>query len=161
MGTPTAFILDDEQPDYTVLAIQGVLDENTEMPDFKFSKARDLMIDLNGLRAMNSVGVRRWIQWIHKFGREEIYFRRCPRVFIDQLNNVSDLIPKKSIIFSFYVTYFSERLEEEKNTLYVRGTHYEKGSLLTAPEVLDADGQEMEIDVMPEKYFRFLTKYDR
>ena len=72
------------------------------------------------------------------------------------MNMIQGFAPANTKILSFYVPYFNESNESERSILLVQGTHYADGKILELPKVLDEKGQEMEIDVVEAKYFKFL-----
>ena len=46
------------------LTFDGAIDEDTEFPALKLGSAKKVVIDLNGIRSINSVGIREWLAWI-------------------------------------------------------------------------------------------------
>ena len=145
-----------------VMRISGKLNETAEFEMIRLPKSDSLEIDLVDLTLINSMGIRIFKDWVHRLGVPELRFSYCPRIFIDQVNMVSEFIPKNSKIHSFYVPYYNENSEEEKNVLFVRDEHFklEDGEpMILAPEVKDSKGQAMEIDVLPEKYFAFIKRF--
>ncbi|KHD89296.1 MAG: hypothetical protein OM95_03965 [Bdellovibrio sp. ArHS] len=151
----------EDLPSYLQLRVQGVLDEYAELPVVTVAENRDVLFDLQGFQSINSMGIRLWIEWLSGMKFRLFFFRHCPKVFIDQLNNVVGFIPENSVIESFYVPYHSPVTDEEASILFRKGDHFMKGKILAMPEVLDVNFSRMEIDVLPEKYLRFLPRFAR
>ncbi len=114
------------------------------------------VINFKGLKSINSIGIREWIKLMQKLKTVQLSFLECPKVFIDQVNMIQGFAPTNTKILSFYVPYFNESNDSEKSILLVHGKHYTDGKILELPKVLDEKGQEMEIDVVEAKYFKFL-----
>lgn len=113
-------------------------------------------INLRGLKSINSTGIREWIKLMQKLKAVQISFYECPKVFIDQVNMVQGFAPENAKILSFYVPYFNEKNESEKNILISHGEHYQDGTIKALPKVVDDQGAEMEIDIVEAKYFKFI-----
>lgn len=160
MALKVAFKVEDK---CTTLLLSGDLNEHssaldsiTVNPDF------DLHIDIQGLGALNSLGVRNFSKWINSVQCSHLRFFYCPRNFITQLNLIKNFIPLKSEIESFFVPYFSEALGEEQRVLFTKSLDYRKENgkvVLNFPEVLDSQGNPMDLDVFKDQYFRFLDIY--
>lgn len=145
-----------------VMRISGKMNESAEFDMIRLPKSESLEIDLVDLTLINSMGIRIFKDWVHRLEVPSLFFSYCPRIFIDQVNMVVDFIPKTSTIQSFYVPYYNEDSEEERNVLFVRNEHFkmENGEpVITFPDVKDSKGREMEIDVIAEKYFAFIKKF--
>ena len=136
--------------------IIGNIDEsfgqfNSQIPTFG-----KVEINLKDLKSINSSGIREWIKLMLKMKPAQVYFYECPKVFIDQVNMVQGFCPENAKIMSFYVPYFNDQSESEKNVLFVHGQHYVDKKIQSLPKVVDDKGAEMEIDVVEAKYFRFI-----
>lgn len=135
-------------------AVDEVFNKNVAPVDF----ARSTVIDLSKLSLINSTGIREWINWISQFGSTGLALTNCPKIFIDQVNMINGLIPENSIIESFQVPYFNEDGNKEHIFLAIQGQHYTKNKV-EIPESININGVEYELDVMPAKYFKFLSKF--
>ena len=69
---------------------------------------------------------------------------------------VKDFIPSNARIMSFYVPYYNEANETEKNVLFVFNKDYTANQLMPLKPVHDDKGDEMELDVSEAKYFKFI-----
>lgn len=148
-----------EHPTHIQLRIAGIVDEYSAFPDFVSSLYRDIIVDLIDFQSINSMGIREWIPWINHQQFNSMTFKRCPKVFIDQLNNVEGFIPEKARIASFFVPYFSETSDEEAAILFSRGEHFSNGKIIQLPHVLDSNLIRMEADIILDKYLRFLPRF--
>jgi len=75
---------------------------------------------------------------------------------------IPDLIPAQAKVISFYVPYYSEESGEERMVLFSSGQQFvvaDCGCQMREPVVLDGSDSPMQMDVLREKYFRFLAKY--
>ncbi len=150
-----------ELPEHTVLSVSGILDEYADLPALQSSEYRDLVIDLENLQSINSIGIRIWIDWHQTFHFRRVSFRKCPKVFVDQVNNVESFIPTNAAVLSFYVPYYSEPSDEDAQILFVRGEHFMDGKIVQLPYVLDSQNVQMDVDVVLEKYLRFLPRFPK
>ncbi len=135
----------------------GSIDENFEFPSFDKVPAL-VQLDLSKVTGINSRGIRDWIDWISRFINTRLELHQCPKLIIDQINMVQDFVPSAALVMSFFVPYYCEDSEEEKQVLFKRGTEFEKGQVNPPANVKDSAGNTMEIDVIESKFFQFLYK---
>jgi anti-anti-sigma regulatory factor len=152
------------------IKFQGVLDEDASLPEtLPETSTKEIHLDLSQLKALTSIGIRELMNWVKKIDSSGFRFRfaNCPKSFVDQLNMVPDMFPSTAKVDSFFVPYYSEETKEEKIILYQRNLHFHKGSdekiKIFHPDK-DNSGknlaeQKFEIDVIQEKYFKFLSKW--
>lgn len=147
----------------TVLNFSGQLNESsTSLQDIAVDPTHELHLRVKNVTAINSVGIRQFQIWISKIQCQKIRVFQCPKNFVFQLNMVKDFLPPRAIIESFYVPYFSEISGEERSILVNREIEYiktEKGIVLNLPIIMDKNSNPMELDIVKEKYFRFLEFY--
>jgi hypothetical protein len=117
----------------------------------------EIYIDFQKVAAINSCGIREWIKWLKKIPADKsVVYINCPKIIVDQANMVAGFIPDNGKIQSFYVPYYSEANDTEKMVLFSEGKEFD-GSNLNAPATItDDSGDEMEMDVIEAKYFKFL-----
>lgn len=142
----------------TIVKVSGVIDEDTDFTKFDISSAKALKLELAGIKSINSCGIRDWIKWLSSSPAQAIVFNDCPKVIVDQINMVQGFLPANGRVSSFYVPYFSEETDEEKQILFRLGTEYAEDGKISAPEVNDSSGNAMEMDIVESKYFKFLQK---
>ncbi len=140
-----------------VIFVKGGIDEDASFVAPNLGSAAEVNLDLEGVTAINSVGIREWIKWIKAFPTSlKLSVRHCPKIIVDQINMVAGFLPDGTIIESFYVPYYSDASGDERMVLFMNGKEF-NGSEVTPPsEVKDDSGEVMEIDVIEAKYFKFL-----
>ncbi len=142
--------------DETVISVSGHIDEDADFTGTELS-GNKIVFDLEKVEAINSCGIREWIKWIKSSpDSSKVVYKNCPKIIIDQVNMVAGFLPNNGSVDSFYVPYYSEESGDEKMVLFKQGVEY-NGSDITPPsDVKDGDGEEMEMDVIEAKYFKFL-----
>ena len=149
--------IDKSNPEYKV-KIAGVIDEDADFGPHDLSGAAKVIVDTGSVKSINSCGIREWIKWIGTAGDVGVEYFECPKIIVDQINMVQGFLPKKGRVQSFFVPFYSEALDQEKNVLFVHGKEYSDEGLVSTPEIKDEEGNEMEMDVVEAKYFKFLKK---
>lgn len=140
------------------LSVAGVIDEDADFAQLSINGAQEIRIDLNGVKSINSCGIREWIKWVGQVPQAKITYEMCPKVIVDQINMVDGFLPLNAHVTSFFVPYYNEETGSEKNVLFRDGQEY-KGNKLSPPaKVVDEQGQAMEMDVIESKYFKFLNR---
>ena len=143
-----------------VLNFSGSVDEDASFSDVEWAGFKKVIFDLDKVSAINSCGIREWIKWL-KTAPEgvQIVYKNCPKVIVDQINMVAGFLPPSAEVESFYVPYYSDASGAEKMVLFKRGVEFNEGSV-NAPETYTdpESGEEMEMDVIEAKYFKFLKK---
>lgn len=142
-----------------IVVLSGNIDEDSTFSGVDISEATKITLDLDGVTAINSCGIREWIKWIRtaKPGVPVIY-RKCPKIIVDQINMVAGFLPDNGKVESFYVPYYSEVSGSEKMVLFSEGKEFKGNEIFAPGEVKDDDGEIMEMDVIEAKYFKFLQK---
>lgn len=140
-----------------VLEVKGNVDEDATFTPPEIGGATQVSLDLEGVTAINSVGIREWIKWIKTIPPSvKIGVRRCPKIIVDQINMVAGFLPAGTVVESFFVPYFADASGEEKQVLFENGKEYKGGDVFPPAEVKDDSGEVMEMDVIEAKYFKFL-----
>jgi len=138
------------------VALVGAIDETFSQSSGQIPKAESIEFNLAGLKSINSTGIREWIKYSSGLSGSTISFVHCPKVFIDQVNMVQGFTPSGSRINSFYVPYYNEDNDTEKNVLFTFGKEFTDSAVKPPPEVKDDTGAAMEIDIIESKYFKFI-----
>jgi anti-anti-sigma regulatory factor len=140
-----------------VLAVKGNVDEDANFAPQDLGAATGVVLDLEGVTGINSVGIREWIKWVKTMPSSvKLSVRKVPKIVVDQINMVSGFLPPGTTVESFFVPYYSDASGSEKMVLFENGKEY-SGSELKAPaEIKDDSGEVMEMDVIEAKYFKFL-----
>jgi ABC-type transporter Mla MlaB component len=148
------------------IALEGSIDEDVQFPPVEASKFKTVRIDLGGVKTINSVGIREWLNWIRPIGEQaRVVLRRCPKALVFQLNMVEGFLPKGGFVESFEVPFFCEKCDTEKNALFTVGKEVVAGPSgpkvnfdLKAAKLCAETPCGLEIDASEAKYFQFLKK---
>jgi anti-anti-sigma regulatory factor len=140
----------------SLLTVKGAIDEDANFAQATVDGA-SVIVDLGGVTAINSVGIREWIKWTKALPAGcKMTVRNCPKIIVDQINMVLGFLPAGTVVESFYVPYYSEASGNEKMVLFLNGREFKDGKV-SPPDVNDEGGQPMEMDVIESKYFKFVA----
>jgi hypothetical protein len=149
-----------------LLIFEGVIDEESKFPAVDGNKHKRVMVDLKGIRSINSVGIREWLNWIRPLSEtSQVVFLKTPKALVFQMNMVEGFLPKNGTVKSFYVPFYCEACDKEENVLFTVGQEVQVagGNYTITYDVKKANlcGKadcEMEMDASEAKYFQFLKK---
>lgn len=145
----------------TVFSFFGQIDEEAKFPVVS-DVSGEVVIDLDGVKAINSVGIRTWLQWFKSFGDCHYTFLKCPKSVVMQMNMVEGFLPDNSYVQSFYVPYYCESCDEEIAQLFNVGQEITVGNggfnITFDSTKICSDGTAAELDANETKYFKFLLK---
>ncbi len=154
--------------DSIVLTFEGTIDEDVQFPPVDLSGHSKITIDLQAVKAINSVGIREWLNWIRPIAdKAVIELINCPKALVFQFNMVEGFLPKNAHVHSFYVPFFCEKCDREDNVLFTVGheVSVKAGNVAIQFDAKKSDlckkGEddcEVEMDVTESKYFQFLKK---
>lgn len=149
-----------QEGEAVTFVFEGSIDEDAVFTGLEPGGAAKVNLDLDKVKSINSCGIREWIKWIKTIpGNSNITYRRCPKVIVDQINMVAGFLPDNATVESFYVPYFSEDSGNEKMVLFEKGKDFTDNEVTAPEEIKDQEtGEEMEMDVIESKYFKFLKK---
>lgn len=146
------------------LAFDGTIDEDVEFPKVEAGKYGLVTLDLKAVKAINSVGIREWLNWIRPLAEtSKFVLENCPKAMVFQFNMVEGFLPPKSEVASFYVPFYSESADQEENVLFKVGKEVTANGGTIAINY-DAKASklggvdDMEMDVTEAKYFQFLKR---
>lgn len=144
-----------------LLKFVGQVDEEAVFPTFN-DLGTEVFIDLSGVTAINSIGIRSWIQWFSQYGSIHFTFINCPKALVMQMNMVEGFLPEKAEVQSMQVPFFCESCDEERELMFEVGREIiVNGDNVTLKydktKVCKPDC-ETELDVSEAKFFRFLTQ---
>lgn len=141
------------------ISVFGQIDEDADFSTINLQNYQEIELDLNKVKAINSCGIREWINWINQGNAAQfIYYKNCPKVIVDQINMVEGFLPTNGKVKSFYVPYYSEETEEEKNVLFTYGKEFDDKNINPPSDVVDKRGNAMEMDILEAKYFKFISR---
>lgn len=141
-----------------MIEVKGNVDEDANFQPVDLGAFTSVVLDLAGVTAINSVGIREWIKWVKAIPSSvQIGVRNCPKIIVDQINMVAGFLPPATKIESFFVPYYADANGSEKMVLFVNGKEFKDDGTIEYPaEVKDDSGEVMEMDVIEAKYFKFL-----
>lgn len=149
-----------------VLSFEGTIDEDVAFPAIDLKGAQQVVLDLQGVRTINSVGIREWLNWITPLSEKtDLVLKNCPKALVFQFNMVEGFLPARAKVVSFYVPYYCEKCDKEENVLFTTGQDVvsDDGRVVVNKKVQSgcncADGDcGLEMDVTEAKYFQFVKK---
>jgi anti-anti-sigma regulatory factor len=147
-----------KEGDKISLSINGHIDEESVFETLALDGVNKISVDLSQVSAINSVGIREWIKWSKSLSSvASITIENCPKVVVDQVNMVAGFLPPNARIESFFVPYYSDDSGEEVMVLFKRGEHFDDSGVRAPEGLKDSAGNDMEIDVIEAKYFKFIN----
>lgn len=147
--------------DQLLIRMSGAVNEHADFAPVKFATRPAIEIDVGEMTMINSTGLRSFSAWINGLENDVITISHCPKFFVEQVNMVGGLLPARAKVISFYVPYYCSDSDKELNILYRQGLEFVRAGdkfKLNHPEVGGQD-ESYEMDVVPAKYFRFLSRY--
>lgn len=144
-----------------VLWLQGAIDEAAGFERLLACRDSPLRLNLRGVTAINSLGLRKMINFAKELGQREVEFLDCPPVFIEAVNVMPLVIGGqaridriKSLYLPFHCADDHERsFSVPLKAIVVQGT-------LMMPLVecpVCRMPMEPELDSEPDEFFFFLT----
>lgn len=119
---------------------------------------KEIEIQFDKEVTFNSIGIREWITWVTPLSRNKdlrIKLFGCPVSMVQQMNLLSGFLPAQAEVVSFYIPFYSDDTDESKWVLVSRGKEIiDKELKVEFPK--DSNGKEMEMDVNPKNYFKFI-----
>ena len=148
----------ENQGDHVQITISGPLDENSEFPEVP--AAGKVVMDLEGVKYINSIGIKGWITWITPIAAQSsIEFVNCPKAIILQMNMVKNFLPTGAKVVSFYLPLFCEECDQEDKALLNLeqdvAIHGDDVKITAELPKCGEEKCEFEVDVILKKYFRF------
>lgn len=149
-------LTENHSPGTVSYKLSGYLGEGVDLPVIPFPPT--ILLHLGELTGLNSVGTRTWCHWVAQMTPPSlIRVEHCPFLLVKTFELIHGACPANMQVFSFYVPYFSEKTNESRLVLFVRGVHYSPDGTLNPPEVLDSQQNPMEMDVLMS-YFKFIKR---
>lgn len=131
----------------------GYVNEESELPPIK--SAPVIRINLIGVTGLNSVGTRKWCNWVELVSPpNSILVENCPPLFVKSFNQVIGAVTPNMQIVSFYVPFVSVVDGERTDLLLTREDITPTGDLVKT-DYKNEKGEDLELDVLPD-YFKFL-----
>lgn len=90
--------------------LDGAFDTNCDFAPL-LKKPPPLILDLRGIQAVNSVGIRRWLEFLQAWGKKDLELVGCTPPFVSMLNSVPPAAgwkPRAGCVRSVLVPYSCE-----------------------------------------------------
>lgn len=149
------------------LTLSGYLEESSELPkSLPLDNAQALYIDFEELKFINSGGIKTWVNfanYLEAFDDTTIVYKNCHRVMIDQINLISGLLPNNASVLSLYIPIYCTKCEKSYEVFQL--THQIEDNFKdilnrAKPAKCNSSNvcEDLEVDIFPELYFKFLNK---
>ncbi len=154
-------------PTQEIILLGGIIDGDANFSKITPKKSSQLIIDLKDVELLNSLGLRNWVQWVKTLDQypSGIYLRNCPNVVVHQMNVLNGFMPLQAIVESIVIPFLCESCNTESNYLAVRGRDYKEAMdgepahiLMAFSKKCENCGENAEADIIPSKYFQFLSR---
>ena len=143
------------------LSFSGALDENFVWPTFANPVAGRLNVNLEAVQFINSLGSRRWIQWIQSAkALKGVFLQHCSHVFIRQISILAIPLPTNVQLESFFISYTCTACSTVEKNLLERGKNFSDLKALDFPESKSCPkcGGKMEFDENKSRLLQFLRR---
>ncbi|MCB9027313.1 MAG: hypothetical protein H6625_13410 [Bdellovibrionaceae bacterium] len=163
----TSEITLDAQGDVLFIKIKGFISETSELFSQDLSPYKEVTLDFEHTTFINSLGIRLWMEWFKgdKVPQNvKVKLIHCVPSLVSQFNMVRGFINNSCSVESIYANYYIEDSAQERKILLVRGKDFEpesnnqEGWVKIREEINTAEGDELVLDTIKEKYFSFLGK---
>lgn len=153
-----------QEGDDQVLYLEGEINEKADFSPAPLHFTGRLIVDMRHVKVINSIGCRNWILWTKALQAPGgLYLRACPSFIVHQFSILHGFLPEGALVQSFSVPYYCDSCGEAEEHTAENGRDYvmtatEKSPPTTFPESKRCPvcGETMSLDVIPERYFRFL-----
>jgi hypothetical protein len=136
------------------IAISGIIDEGADLKGFRKLKG-DVVVDLGGIRRINSYGVRQWVDAMRNMSEDaRVVFVRCSPPMVEQMNMIHGFLGRGELR-SFYAPMICPECEEPENQLFELEACRAAGGKLPAVKCPTC-GALMEVDDIESQYLFFL-----
>jgi len=139
--------------DIRTIMMRGIIDEDTSFDPIGHTEG-EIIINFKGVTAINSCGVRNWVNLIKSMSERDIFYEECPPLIVRQMNMVPSFVSHAQVI-SVFAAYVCDKCDDEKLILI---NHKAFKNSANIPEAMPCDSceeGEMEFDGLPQQYFAF------
>jgi len=142
------------------VSFDGQIDERSKLVEFvgKFSSGQVVIINLEKVSFINSVGVREWIRMLRKLEElgVKVLLSECSEAMIHQVNMIVEA-KGDAEVSSFYAPYQCDTCGFESSMCIDVGPNEEMLRRMEAPQKKCPECEAvMEFNEIPERYFLFL-----
>lgn len=145
------------QGDADLVTVAGVIDETSELDPLTKLGGRPIIVDMRGVRRINSYGVRVWLDAVRQVpAAAPLTFVHCPSPVIDQCNMVTGFLGHGELE-SFYAPMTCRECDETVDRLFeVRAVRANLGRLPVTP--CPRCSRPMEIDDLEDQYLLYIRE---
>ena len=138
----------------SLIKLDGDVDETAKFDVLKDIPFGPVLVDLEKVDRILSVGIR---EWVAAFSKVEfpIEYLNCPHNVVEQFNLIPELLDSKTKIRSLYARYVCPDCECIENVFL----EVESPSIPTLPDVTCKCGDAMELDGDTDEFLSFMTDY--
>ena len=140
------------------LVLGGQVDERTQLVEFVHKLDRKVVLDLERVSFINSVGIREWIRMLRALEERglDVRMKRCSEAMIHQMNMIVEA-KGSAVVDSFFAPYLCAECGYEGSmcldvTAHAADLRETRAPIQTCPE---CSGQ-MEFNEIPGRYLLFL-----
>ncbi len=155
MASSITWVIDGDAKPEARVVLSGDVTENANLGQLLGQLPQGpLALDLSGIKRINSVGVREWIQFVDglkKAGRS-FTLERCSVPIVGQLNMISNFAGGAKVR-SFFAPFYCSNCNSEQPKL-IDATN-DPASQLSSPDKCSACGGELEFDDLPDAFLAF------
>jgi anti-anti-sigma regulatory factor len=143
-----------------LIDIDGQIDERAQLVPLAEQVTERVVIDLERVSFINSVGVREWIRFLRALADKHVgvTLRRCSEAMVNQLNMIVDT-SQGAVIESFFAPYACAGCGRETSILLEMSAHRVELARLEAPEhpCPGCNGR-MQLGELPQRYLLFVSR---
>lgn len=136
-----------------IFYLSGKIDEDFRRGDIALADLKDVTFNFKDLSMINSCGIREWIDFLKDMPADiSVSYAECTPIIVTQMNIIAGFLRPNIKVVSFYAPYFDP--SDDSESLHLINT---KDAITNLPPVVkNKQGDELDFDAHPEKYFLFL-----
>ena len=149
-----------EQGDCLVVTLEGDMDENSGLFDLMPVLAGKVVLDLCGVKRINSAGVREWVNFIRDADprTDHLALANCSPAIVMQMNMIANFRGNAEVT-SFYAPLVCPACDREQDELIEATPEIISGLPDNIPAFTCGECRTvLELDDIPERYFAFLKR---
>lgn len=149
-----------EQGERLVVTLDGDIDENAGLFDLTPVLAGSVVLDLGGIRRINSAGVREWVNFIRDSDprTDHLALSNCSPAIVMQMNMIANFRGNAEIT-SFYAPLVCPACDREQDERIDVTPEIVRDLPDRIPDFTCTKCQTvLELDDIPERYFAFLKR---
>jgi ABC-type transporter Mla MlaB component len=154
LGGPLRYRVEQRQG-ATWIALTGHINERTDFTPLR-KGAQRIVLDLSGIDRINSIGVRRWMDFVRdcETAGIELTFERCSPILVNQMSMIRKFMGTRSRVKSILVPYFCAACKHEDDSVLEIAPGAAIAPQLGCPKCRAP----MQLDELPETYVEVLQQ---